>query len=168
VVQVDAHADLRDSYDGDGNSHACAMRRVLDENPGPTVQLGIRSFSQEEADFARAHADRVSLFTMTRIARAGWRSVLRRLEKLVAGTDVYLTIDVDGLDPSVVPATGTPEPGGLSWEQALDIVRTVGRAGRVVAMDCVELAPRPGLHMADFACAKLLYRALTASVRDPD
>jgi agmatinase len=166
VVQVDAHADLRDSYDDDRNSHACAMRRVLEETPGPAVQLGIRSFSQEEADFARTAGDRIHLFTMARIAAAGWRSVLRRLERLVAGSDVYLTIDVDGLDPSVVPATGTPEPGGLSWQEALDIVRTVGRAGRVVAMDCVELAPRPGLHMADFACAKLLYRALTASLRD--
>ena len=92
--------------------------------------------------------------------------MLRQLRRLVAGRDVYLTIDVDGLDPSIIPATGTPEPGGLSWEQALDIVRTVGQVSRVAAMDCVELAPRPGLHMADFAAAKLLYRALTAAIRD--
>ncbi len=164
VVQIDAHADLRDSYEDDPNSHACAMRRVLDENPGPTVQLGIRSFSQEEARFMQGRQGRVNVFTMAGIARAGWDATLRRLRRLVAGRDVYLTIDVDGLDPSVVPATGTPEPGGLSWEQALAIVRAVGGASRVAAMDCVELAPRPGLHMADFAAAKLLYRALTAAI----
>jgi agmatinase len=79
---------------------------------------------------------------------------------------VYLTIDVDGLDPSVVPATGTPEPGGLSWRQALALLETVaGAAGSIVGIDCVELAPSPGLHAADFAVAKLLYRAISLSVR---
>jgi agmatinase len=164
VVQIDAHADLRGSYEADPNSHACAMRRVLDENPGPTVQLGIRSFSQEEADFIRSRQGRVNVFTMARIAGMGWRAVIRALRRFVSGRDVYLTIDVDGLDPSVIPATGTPEPGGLSWEQALDIVRTVGESSRVAAMDCVELAPRPGMHMADFAAAKLLYRALSFAI----
>jgi len=83
----------------------------------------------------------------------------------VEGRSVYLTLDVDGLDPAVVPATGTPEPGGLSWREALDILKTIAEASRIVAMDCVELAPRPGLHMAEFAVAKLLYKSLAYAIR---
>lgn len=165
VVQIDAHADLRDSYEGERFSHACAMRRILEENPGPTVQIGIRSFSAEEAAFIRSTRGRVNVFTMSRIERTAHADLLREIEGLVKGRDVYLTIDVDGLDPSIVPATGTPEPGGLGWRQALDIVRTVASASRIVAMDCVELAPSPGLHMAEFAVARLLYAALTSALR---
>lgn len=166
VVQIDAHADLRDSYEGERCSHACAMRRILEENPGPVVQIGIRSFSREEAEFMRVAQGRVNVFTMKRIGETGHADLLRQIRGLVKGRDVYLSIDVDGLDPSVVPATGTPEPGGLSWRQALDIVVTVAGASRLVAMDCVELAPRPGLHMAEFAVAKLLYAALASALRD--
>ncbi|MCX7040055.1 MAG: agmatinase [Spirochaetes bacterium] len=165
IVQIDAHADLRDSYEGDRFSHACAMRRILDENPGEIVQLGIRSFSIEEAQFIRANRGRVNMFTAGRIRETDHLDFLRVLAELVKGRNIYLTIDVDGLDPSVVPATGTPEPGGLSWREALDIVKTVAEASRIVAMDCVELAPRPGLHMAEFAVAKLLYKSLAYAIR---
>ena len=82
--------------------------------------------------------------------------------EVLSGRRIWLTIDVDGLDPSVIPATGTPEPGGLSWREALALADTVARAGTVVGMDCVELAPRPGLHMSEFAAARLLYAALNA------
>jgi len=165
IVQIDAHADLRDSYEGDRFSHACAMRRILDENPGKTVQIGIRSFSREEAEFIRANRGSVNMFTAGRIRETDHLDFLRELKGMVKGRSVYLTIDVDGLDPAVVPATGTPEPGGLSWREALDILKTVAEASRIVAMDCVELAPRPGLHMADFAVAKLLYKALSYAIR---
>ncbi len=165
IVQIDAHADLRDTYEGERFSHACAMRRILDENPGEAVQLGIRSFSREEADFIRANRGRVNVFTAASIAETDRGDFLRELAGLVKGRSVYLTLDVDGLDPAVVPATGTPEPGGLSWRGALDIMKTVAEASRIVAMDCVELAPRPGLHMAEFAVAKLLYKSLAYAIR---
>jgi len=156
VVQIDAHADLRYSYQGSRYSHACAMRRILEENDGRAVQIGIRSYSQEEADFLQANRDRIALWPARRVHEEDPRAFLAQLAAGVAGRKVYLTIDVDGLDPAVIPATGTPEPDGLTWRQALDILKTVAEAGEVVAVDCVELAPRPGLHYAEFATARLL------------
>jgi agmatinase len=161
VVQIDAHGDLRDSYTGTRLSHACAMRRTLEVNEGPVVQLGIRSFSMEEAEFLASNPGRVVRWTADEIHREGSTRVAGKLSRLLRGKPVYLTIDVDGLDPSVIPATGTPEPGGLSWGQAVDLLRAVCRSSRIVAMDCVELAPRPGLHMAEFAAANLLSMCLT-------
>jgi agmatinase len=166
VVQIDAHADLRDSYEGERHSHACAMRRILEENVGPTVQVGVRSWSLEEARYMRGAQGRVNVYSMNRVRQTGRDDLLREIRGMVKGRDVYLTIDVDGLDPSVVPATGTPEPGGLTWQQALDIVTLVASESRLVAMDCVELAPAPGLAMAEFAVARLLYAALSAALRD--
>jgi agmatinase len=160
IVQIDAHADLRDSYEGTRLSHACAMRRILEENPGEMIQLGIRSYSREEAGFIHENRGRVKLFTADRICKGDTVDFLLELKGLVKGRKVYLTIDVDGLDPSIVPATGTPEPGGLTWVQSLDILRTIADSAEVVALDCVELSPRAGMHSADFTVAKLLYKAL--------
>jgi agmatinase len=166
VVQIDAHADLRDSFRGTRYSHGCAMRRILDENPGPTVQIGIRSYSMEEAIFIRENIGRVNLWPMSRIHIEDPRDFHRQLAAAVSGRKVYLTIDVDGLDPSVVPATGTPEPDGLGFRQAWEIIRTVTTKGNVIAVDCVELAPRPGLHTSEFSIAKLLYMTI-ASIMGP-
>jgi agmatinase len=165
VVQIDAHADLRESYLKERYSHACAMRRVLEENPGPCVQIGIRSYSSEEADFIRESGGRLTLFPASMFARGNPAALYRRIRRAVNGRKVYLTIDVDGLDPSVIPATGTPEPGGLTWQQAVETVKTVCESAEIVAMDCVELAPAPGLHMAEFAAARLLYKALCFAMR---
>jgi agmatinase len=162
VVQIDAHADLRDSFRGTRYSHGCAMRRILEENPGPTVQIGIRSYSMEEATFIRQSTGRVSLWPMSRIHAEDPREFLQQIGALTAGRKVYLTIDVDGLDPSVVAATGTPEPDGLGFRQTCDILRTVAAKGEVIAMDCVELAPRPGFHSSEFSVAKLLYATLAS------
>lgn len=159
VVQLDAHSDLRDAYDGTPLSHACVARRMLeDPRVEQVLQLGVRSVDTEEVAFARAHPQRVRVWYAEDVHDGGWRE---ELAACVRGRRVHLTIDVDGLDPAVVPATGTPEPGGLSWGQALDIVRTTARAGSIVGIDCVELAPRPELHHADFAVAKLLYKTIT-------
>ena len=163
VVQIDAHADLRDTYTGTRYSHGCAMRRCLEENPGPTVQLGIRSYSQEEADFIRGNVGRVNMWHADDI-HADAAAVRNKVEALVRAKPVYLTIDVDGMDPSIIPATGTPEPGGLTWKETVDIIRGVAGVAEIVALDCVELAPRPGLHMADFAAAKLVYKAISAAM----
>jgi agmatinase len=165
VVQIDAHADLRDSYGGTRHSHACAMRRSLDEGAAGVLGLGIRSCSIEEAEFIEKNPEKVTVWTADRIASTAPDEFLNSIEAAVKGRKVYLTVDVDGLDPSVIPATGTPEPGGLSWRQALSIIRSVARAADVIGMDCVELAPRPGLHMAEYAAAKLVYKALSYALR---
>ncbi len=159
VVQIDAHSDLRDIYDETPYSHACVARRLLEyRRVTQVLQLGIRSVCAEEVAFARAHPDRVHIWYAEDVHAASWRDELvRRL----AGQRVYLTIDVDGLDPALVPATGTPEPDGLNWTEALNIVRTVTQTAQIAGIDCVELAPIPGLHASDFAVAKLLYKCIT-------
>jgi agmatinase len=158
TVQIDAHADLRDEYEGTPHSHACAMRRVLDAGAGPLLQLGIRSLSVDEAEFMRSD-ERVTTFFSEDI-HAG--SHLAALADFVRGKPVYLTIDIDGLDVSLVPATGTPEPDGLSWNEALEIIRIVAReSARVLAFDVMELAPIAGFHSADFVTAKLTYKTIS-------
>jgi agmatinase len=159
VVQLDAHSDLRDSYEGTPHSHACVARRMLDDDRVEQVlQLGVRSVDAEEVAFARAHPGRVRVWYAEDVHDGSWRGeFLAR----VRGRRVHLTIDVDGLDPAIVPATGTPEPDGLTWREALEIVAATAAAGAIVGIDCVELAPQPGLQHADFAIAKLLYKTIT-------
>jgi len=159
VVQIDAHCDLRESYAGSRHNHACVARRMLDDTRVEQVlQLGVRSVDAEEIAFTRDHPERVRVWYAEEVHAGAWRDELReRLE----GRRVHLTIDVDGLDPSVVPATGTPEPDGLTWTEALDIVRATAQSAAIVGVDCVELAPQPGLHAADFAVAKLVYKTMT-------
>ncbi len=155
VLQLDAHADLRESYQGNRNSHACAMRRVLEICPA--VQVGIRSLSAEEA------AALPKLNTKIHWAHELAGAPAEQWAGRVAGglsPHVWLTIDVDAFDPSLMPATGTPEPGGLSWEQVTTLVRMVARQRTIVGFDVVELLPTPGLHAADFLAAKLVYRIL--------
>jgi agmatinase len=159
MVQIDAHSDLRDEYDGSPYSHACVARRLLESSGIERIlQLGIRSLDVEEVTFARASPERLRVWFAEDVHAGDWRD---ELEESLRGKRVYLTIDVDGLDPAIVPATGTPEPDGLTWSETLDVVRTVARAARVVGVDCVELAPHPGQHAADFAVAKLLYKTIS-------
>ncbi|MEN9935193.1 MAG: agmatinase [Chloroflexota bacterium] len=157
LVQIDAHSDLRDEYEGSPYSHACVSKRILDMG-ATVVQFGIRSICREEIDLIRAEPERVRVFFAEDVHAGGH---LEQLERLVSGKTVFLTIDVDGLDPAIMPATGTPEPNGLSWRQALDIIRTVARAGNVAAIDCVELAPIAGSHASEFITAKLVYKTLS-------
>ncbi|MEZ4735167.1 MAG: agmatinase [Caldilineaceae bacterium] len=159
IVQIDAHCDLRDNYEGSPYSHACIARRLLEEEGIEQVlQLGIRSLCPEEIGFARANPERARIWFSEDVHAGNWQAEL--IERL-RGRRVYLTIDVDGLDPSIVPATGTPEPDGLTWQETLAILRTVTQHATVVGMDCVELAPVESLHLADFAVAKLLYKAIS-------
>ncbi|HXF63872.1 MAG TPA: agmatinase [Caldilineaceae bacterium] len=159
VVQIDAHADLRDEYEGSPYSHACIARRLLEQSEVEQIlQLGIRSVCTEEVALARSRPDQVRIWYAEEVHAGGWR---RELMGRLAGRRVYLTIDVDGLDPALVPATGTPEPDGLAWGEALDILRTVCETAHIVGLDCVELAPYPGQHAADFAVAKLLYKTIS-------
>jgi agmatinase len=154
VLQIDAHADLRDSYMGTPHNHACAMRRVLDY--APTTQVGIRSLSPEEA--AAIPSLRTHVFYDFNM-RAEPRWMDRVIDTL--SDTVYLTIDVDGLDPAIMPATGTPEPGGLSWYEVLGLLRRVAERKHVVGFDLVELSPMGGNVAPNFLCAKLIYKFLT-------
>ena len=154
VLQIDAHADLRDTYMGTRFNHACAMRRVLEH--APCTQVGIRSLSTEEATAAPALPTRIFYDINMRQDRNWIEAVVKSL-----GDKVYITIDVDGLDPAIMPATGTPEPGGLSWHELLSLLRAVISARTVVGCDIVELSPLPGVAAPNFLCAKLVYKILT-------
>jgi agmatinase len=155
VLQIDAHADLRDAYQGNPASHASAMRRVVEICPA--VQVGIRSLSEEEAQAIPRLPTKI--FWARDIARARLDSWIPRVVSELSD-HVYLTVDLDGFDPSYVPATGTPEPGGLDWYQVTSLIREVARKHTIVAADVVELLPQPGDHAADFLAAKLVYKIL--------
>ncbi|OFW03407.1 MAG: agmatinase [Acidobacteria bacterium RIFCSPLOWO2_12_FULL_59_11] len=154
VLQIDAHADLRDTYEGSGHSHACAMRRVLEICPA--VQVGIRSLSREEAG-ALPHLSNTRVFYAQQIVGQPPEKWVPEVIQSLSDT-VYVTLDVDGLDPSLVPATGTPEPGGLGWYELLRLLREVAAKKTIVAADLVELSPQPGLHACEFLCARLAYK----------
>ena len=151
VVQFDAHTDLRDSYEGDPMSHACVMRRVH-EMEFPIMQIGIRSLSQPEDIFRREH--NIPCLDAETIYRSGIPDEVLPPE---FPEKIYITFDVDCLDPSIMPATGTPEPGGLNWYQALDLLNRVAEGRIICGCDVVELAPAPHMHAADFVAAKLVY-----------
>jgi len=155
VLQIDAHADLRDEYQGNPASHACAMRRVIEFCPA--VQVGIRSLSVEEAQ-AIPHL-RTKVYWANDIARAPLKSWIAKVLADLS-PNVYLTVDLDGFDPSIIPATGTPEPGGLDWHQVTSLIRAVAQHKKIVGMDVVELLPQPGQHASDFLAAKLIYKSL--------
>jgi agmatinase len=157
VVQIDAHSDLRDSFDGTAYSHACTARRLL--SLAPVLQFGIRALCEEEVAFVR-RSDRVTMWTAEAMHRDPDRRYLQALREAVAGRSVYLTLDLDGLDPSIMPAVGTPEPGGIGWYDCIDLIRTVARSGNVVAFDCVELCPASGEHGSAFAAARLVYKTI--------
>jgi agmatinase len=153
VLQIDAHADLRDAYMGSPLSHACAMRRVLEV--APCTQVGIRSLSSEEAAAIPSLSTRI-FFDVTMRQDARW--IDRVVESL--SEDVYVTIDCDGLNPAIMPAVGTPEPGGLDWYEILTLLRRVIESRRLVGADLVELCPIPGLMAPNFLCAKLACKIL--------
>ena len=154
VLQIDAHADLRDAYMGTRYNHACAMRRVLEF--ARCTQVGIRSLSTEEAKAAPTLPTEI-FFDVNMREDENW--IEQVVESL--GENVYITIDCDGMDPSIMPAVGTPEPGGLSWYELLALLRRVIGSKNVVGCDLVELCPIPGMVAPNFLCAKLVYKILT-------
>jgi agmatinase len=163
IVQLDAHCDLVSSYDGTRWSHACAMRNCLPYIQG-LLQLGIRSYGQEEADLI-AQSDKVKVWKAEAMYRDKEHHYLDELREAVAGKNVYLTIDIDGLDIFVVSDVGTPYPGGIGWYEALDIIRTVAQHAHVVAFDCVEFAPferSAPAKAAAHSVAALIYKTMNA------
>ena len=153
VLQLDAHADLRDSYQGSPYSHAAVARRIAEICP--LVQVGIRSMSVEEAVFMAAGTVR-TLTVDTIRADKGWQE---KVLEYLSG-DVYVTIDLDVFDPAIMPSTGTPEPDGLAWRDVLSLLRQLSRRRRIRGFDVVERAPVPGLVAPDFLTAKLVYRLM--------
>lgn len=153
ILQIDAHPDLRDEYEGTQFGHGCVMRRVLEvKNITALVQVGLRAVSDED-DAVISDDDRVHPFYACEWSRQRIEPILEQLPN-----DVYISIDLDGLDPSVIPGTGTPEPGGLSWWDALALLKAVAERKRVVAFDVVELLPDP---ISSFAAAKLVFKLLS-------
>lgn len=158
VLQIDAHADLRDEYQGSPFSHACVMRRIHDLSMA-AVGVGIRSYSREEARFIRSCGK--TLVPARACRDAGWiGQVVGAL-----GDPVYVTIDIDGFDPAFAPGTGTPEPGGLDWYQVTELLAAVARARRVVAADVVEVRPLPPGNATEFLAARLIHRLLGLTTR---
>ncbi|HEV2705636.1 MAG TPA: agmatinase [Pyrinomonadaceae bacterium] len=156
VLQIDAHADLRDTYDGTPHSHASIMARVTRDLKIPSVQVGIRSISAEEARALDTLPTRI-FWAREIVGRTDWwESAIEGLTE-----NVYLTIDIDGLDPSLVAQTGTPEPGGLGWYETVGLLRTLARKRRVVGMDLTEYAYVEGQDASAFLCAKLIYKTLS-------
>lgn len=153
VVQIDAHADLREEYEDTPDSHASVMRRVCEEGI-PLLQIAIRNISKEEMDWWKAEKPSEILWAKD---QKNWdlESALDRLPE-----HLFLTIDLDGIDPSEMPAVGTPEPGGLRWDELLSILRRLFAKKQVIGADLVELCPLPGFRAPDFLAAKLLYKLI--------
>jgi agmatinase len=158
LLQIDAHADLRHSYEGTVHSHASIMARAH-ELGLPFVQVGIRALCAEERAFLRERGLEGNVFwghdVAARADDAWMDAVVERL-----GPEVYVTLDVDGLDPSIMPATGTPVPGGLGWYATLRLLRKVAARRRIVGADLTELAPIPGQHAPDFLVARLAFKLI--------
>jgi agmatinase len=155
IIQFDAHTDLRDSYLGTRFSHACVMKRVWDL--GNVIQVGIRSISREEKDFLTSHGKEP---VWAKDVIHDRESAIKAVISSLAPFPSYVTIDLDCLDPSIMPAVGTPEPGGLSWTDITAFLRALTKATNVVGFDVVELSPIPGHHASDFTAARLIYKFL--------
>ncbi|EFK07239.1 agmatinase [delta proteobacterium NaphS2] len=154
VIQFDAHADLRDRYEGSRYNHACVMRRVL-EMGHRLFQIGTRSLSMEEAVYRKKRG--LDTLDAEDIAKSG---IPETLLPENFPDNVYLTIDVDCMDPSLMPATGTPEPGGMTWYQMMEALSRVCRQRKVIGFDIVELAPMTGFHAPDYTIARLIYQMM--------
>lgn len=164
VLHLDAHPDLRDAYEGTRYGHGCVMRRVLEA--GARIHaFGIRAVSPEEWELLQAPPPELRVVPARELLALPPTERAARVLADLPAAPLWLSFDVDGLDPAVVPATGTPEPGGVDWYTVSEVLAALARGPRpVVGMDLVELAPRPGLHAADFAAARLAHRMLLAGL----
>ena len=157
LLHFDAHADLRDSYNGEKYSHASAIRRCLDYKNVSVISFGIRNISKNEVPYLEKNSNRIKIFWAK--DKKKWN--LNSFKKLIKNKIVYLTFDVDGLDSSIMPATGTPEPGGLLWDETLEIIKIAMKNSKIVGADINELAPIKGFNSYNFLVAKLAYKILS-------
>ena len=156
LLHFDAHADLRQEYQGEKFSHASAIRRCLDYKNVKVISLGIRNLSEEEMKFYKNNRDRIEIFWAAEKNR--WN--LDELKEKLVKKNVYITFDVDCFDSSIMPATGTPEPGGLLWDEALEIIKITAKNSNIVGADINELSPIKGFNSYNFLVAKLAYKIL--------
>ncbi|MBM3579573.1 MAG: agmatinase [Alphaproteobacteria bacterium] len=157
ILHFDAHADLRDGYEGEHYSHAAALRRVMDHPISTLISCGIRNISAGEIPYLTANRHRIHMHFGK--DRRKWNA--KEIVAPLKGRPVFVTFDLDGFDSSLMQATGTPEPGGMMWEDALDIIREAAKISNFVGADVVELAPVKALHSCDFLAAKLCYKILS-------
>ena len=157
LLHFDAHADLRESYNGNKFSHASAIKRCLDYKNVSVISFGIRNISASEIPCLKKNYSRINIFW----AKDKMKWNLNKFKKMIKGKTVYLTFDVDGLDSSIMPATGTPEPGGLLWDETLNIIKIASKNSNIVGADINELAPIKGFNSYNFLVAKLAYKILS-------
>ena len=157
LLHFDAHADLRDSYNGEKFSHASAIRRCLDYPNVSVISFGIRNISKEEIPFLKRNSKRIKIFWAK--DKSKWD--LNKFKRLIKNKNVYITFDVDGLDSGIMPATGTPEPGGLFWDETLSILKIAAKNSNIVGADLNELSPIKGFNSYNFLAAKLVYKILS-------
>ena len=157
LLHFDAHADLRESYNGEKISHASAIRRCLDYKGVSVISFGIRNISKNEITYLNKNSSRIKIFWAK--DKNKWN--LNKFKKMIKNKTVYLTFDVDGFDSSIMPATGTPEPGGLFWEETLDIIKIAVKNSNIVGADINELSPIKGFNSYNFLVAKLAYKILS-------
>ena len=159
LLHFDAHADLRNSYNGNKFSHASAIRRCLDNHNVSVVSFGIRNISLDEIPFLKKNKKRIKIFWSKDKSR--WN--LNEFKKIIKNKKIYITFDVDGFDSSLMPATGTPEPGGLFWDETIDIIKIASKYSDIVGADINELSPIKGFDSYNFLTAKLAYKIISYS-----
>ena len=159
LLHFDAHADLRNSYNGNKFSHASAIRRCLDNPNVSVISFGIRNISSNEISFLNKNRKRIKIYWAK--DKSNWD--LRKFKKIIRNKKVYLTFDVDGLDSSLMPATGTPEPGGLFWNETIKIIKIAAQSSKIVGGDINELSPIKGFDSYNFLVAKLAYKIISYS-----
>ena len=157
LLHFDAHADLRESYNGNKFSHASAIKRCLDYKNVSVISFGIRNISASEVAYLKKNSSRINIFW----AKDKMKWDLNKFKKMVKNKTVYLTFDVDGLDASIMPATGTPEPGGLLWDETINIIKIACKHSNIVGADINELSPIKGFNIYNFLVAKLAYKILS-------
>ena len=159
LLHFDAHADLRNSYNNNKFSHASAIRRCLDNPNVSVVSFGIRNISLTEIPFLKKNKKRIKIYWAK--DKSSWN--LNKFKKIISNKKVYLTFDVDGLDSSLMPATGTPEPGGLFWDETIKIIKIAAQSSHIMGADINELAPIKGFDSYNFLAAKLAYKIISYS-----
>ncbi len=157
LLHFDAHADLRESYNGEKYSHASAIKRCLDYRNVSVISFGIRNISKSEISYLKKNSSKINIFWAK--DKKKWN--LDKFKKMIKNKNIYLTFDVDGLDSSIMPATGTPEPGGLFWDETLNIIKIAAKNSNIVGADINELAPIKGFNSYNFLVAKLAYKILS-------
>ena len=157
LLHFDAHADLRESYNSEKFSHASAIKRCLDHKNVSVISFGIRNISESEMSYLKKNSSRINIYWAK--DKTKWN--LKKFKQLIKNKTVYLTFDVDGLDSSIMPATGTPEPGGLFWDETLNIIKIAAKNCNIVGADINELSPIKGFNSYNFLVAKLAYKILS-------